>query len=182
MRKCSCTPDWRRHRYPGWQFLSLCSHSVSSSNFPPFLTHPKPTFELRNVRIYVLFMSSNFSLFCVSSSSSSFRIDMIFTPGPPSTPKHKKSQKGSAFTYPSQQSPRWGLWFWTDELLSTRPVQCIYPQSQPGSFMWVLLPFLKWNKQSWEADSSCDHLKILCTANFLPLFQEHINNTHFYGF
>ncbi|MEJ1288816.1 hypothetical protein NN561_019851 [Cricetulus griseus] len=33
------------------------------------------------------------------------RIDMIFTPGPPSTPKHKKSQKGSAFTYPSQQSP-----------------------------------------------------------------------------
>nr|XP_033698773.1 potassium voltage-gated channel subfamily KQT member 3 [Tursiops truncatus] len=32
------------------------------------------------------------------------RIDMIFTPGPPSTPKHKKSQK--AFTYPSQQSPR----------------------------------------------------------------------------
>ncbi|XP_066235637.1 potassium voltage-gated channel subfamily KQT member 3 [Saccopteryx leptura] len=34
------------------------------------------------------------------------RIDMIFTPGPPSTPKHKKSQKGAAFTYPSQQSPR----------------------------------------------------------------------------
>ncbi|ELW57131.1 Potassium voltage-gated channel subfamily KQT member 3 [Tupaia chinensis] len=34
------------------------------------------------------------------------RIDMIFTPGPPSTPKHKKSQKGTAFTYPSQQSPR----------------------------------------------------------------------------
>ncbi|KAM5281290.1 potassium voltage-gated channel subfamily KQT member 3 [Ctenodactylus gundi] len=34
------------------------------------------------------------------------RIDMIFTPGPPPTPKHKKSQKGAAFTYPSQQSPR----------------------------------------------------------------------------
>ncbi|XP_060057204.1 potassium voltage-gated channel subfamily KQT member 3 [Erinaceus europaeus] len=34
------------------------------------------------------------------------RIDMIFTPGPPSTPKHKKSQKGTAFSYPSQQSPR----------------------------------------------------------------------------
>ncbi|KAI4581833.1 hypothetical protein MJG53_009358 [Ovis ammon polii x Ovis aries] len=34
------------------------------------------------------------------------RIDMIFTPGPPSTPKHKKSQRGAAFTYPSQQSPR----------------------------------------------------------------------------
>uniref|UniRef100_A0A8C9UX03 Potassium voltage-gated channel subfamily Q member 3 n=1 Tax=Spermophilus dauricus TaxID=99837 RepID=A0A8C9UX03_SPEDA len=34
------------------------------------------------------------------------RIDMIFTPGPPSTPKHKKSQKGTTFTYPSQQSPR----------------------------------------------------------------------------
>ncbi|VCX42407.1 unnamed protein product, partial [Gulo gulo] len=31
---------------------------------------------------------------------------MIFTPGPPSTPKHKKSQRGAAFTYPSQQSPR----------------------------------------------------------------------------
>lgn len=36
-----------------------------------------------------------------------FRVDMIFTPGPPSTPKHKKSQKGGAFSYPSQQSPRW---------------------------------------------------------------------------
>ncbi|XP_016071476.1 PREDICTED: potassium voltage-gated channel subfamily KQT member 3 [Miniopterus natalensis] len=34
------------------------------------------------------------------------RIDMIFTPGPPSTPKHKKPQKGAAFTYPPQQSPR----------------------------------------------------------------------------
>ncbi|XP_053251251.1 potassium voltage-gated channel subfamily KQT member 3 isoform X1 [Podarcis raffonei] len=34
------------------------------------------------------------------------RIDMIFAPGPPSTPKHKKSQKGGAFPYPSQQSPR----------------------------------------------------------------------------
>ncbi|MBZ3872024.1 Potassium voltage-gated channel subfamily KQT member 3 [Sciurus carolinensis] len=38
------------------------------------------------------------------------RIDMIFTPGPPSTPKHKKSQKGAAFTYPSQQSPRYNEW------------------------------------------------------------------------
>ncbi|XP_043922181.1 potassium voltage-gated channel subfamily KQT member 3 [Protopterus annectens] len=33
------------------------------------------------------------------------RIDMVLAPGPPSTPKHKKTQKG-AFTYPSQQSPR----------------------------------------------------------------------------
>ncbi|VTJ73013.1 Hypothetical predicted protein, partial [Marmota monax] len=33
-------------------------------------------------------------------------IDMIFTPGPPSTLKHKKSQKGTTLTYPSQQSPR----------------------------------------------------------------------------
>lgn len=41
---------------------------------------------------------------------------MIFTPGPPSTPKHKKSQKGTAFTYPSQQSPRWGLWVLMDTL------------------------------------------------------------------
>lgn len=70
------------------------------------------------------FVSSNLSFFLFSSS---FRIDMIFTPGPPSTPKHKKSQKGSAFTYPSQQSPRWGMWWWTDRLLSTRPVQYNYP-------------------------------------------------------
>ncbi|XP_078247781.1 potassium voltage-gated channel subfamily KQT member 3 isoform X1 [Pogona vitticeps] len=34
------------------------------------------------------------------------RIDMIFAPGPPSTPKHKKSQRGGTFSYPSQQSPR----------------------------------------------------------------------------
>ncbi|XP_053106548.1 potassium voltage-gated channel subfamily KQT member 3 isoform X2 [Hemicordylus capensis] len=34
------------------------------------------------------------------------RIDIIFAPGPPSTPKHKKPQKGSAFSYPTQQSPR----------------------------------------------------------------------------
>ncbi|XP_030045803.1 potassium voltage-gated channel subfamily KQT member 3 [Microcaecilia unicolor] len=34
------------------------------------------------------------------------RIDMVFAPGPPSTPKHRKSQRGSAFTFPSQQSPR----------------------------------------------------------------------------
>ncbi|MBN3321845.1 KCNQ3 protein, partial [Atractosteus spatula] len=33
------------------------------------------------------------------------RIDMILAPGPPSTPKHKKAQKGP-FSYPSQQSPR----------------------------------------------------------------------------
>ncbi|KAJ6650795.1 hypothetical protein lerEdw1_003962 [Lerista edwardsae] len=31
---------------------------------------------------------------------------MIFAPGPPSTPKHKKSLKGGTFSYPSQQSPR----------------------------------------------------------------------------
>ncbi|KAM4689431.1 potassium voltage-gated channel subfamily KQT member 3 [Discoglossus pictus] len=37
------------------------------------------------------------------------RIDMVFAPGPYSTPKHKKSQKGmggGGFGYPSQQSPR----------------------------------------------------------------------------
>ncbi|KAG9355876.1 hypothetical protein JZ751_000719, partial [Albula glossodonta] len=33
------------------------------------------------------------------------RIDMILAPGPPLTPKHKKTQK-TPFTYPSQQSPR----------------------------------------------------------------------------
>lgn len=72
---------------------------------------------------------------------------MIFTPGPPSTPKHKKSQKGSAFTYPSQQSPRWGMWSWTDGLLSTRPVQYNYPPIPA----WVLyvgeVAPPKWNEQ-----------------------------------
>ncbi|XP_068094137.1 potassium voltage-gated channel subfamily KQT member 3 isoform X2 [Hyperolius riggenbachi] len=39
------------------------------------------------------------------------RIDMVFAPGPLSTPKHKKSQKGTGglgggYGYPSQQSPR----------------------------------------------------------------------------
>ncbi|XP_072269328.1 potassium voltage-gated channel subfamily KQT member 3 [Pyxicephalus adspersus] len=39
------------------------------------------------------------------------RIDMVFAPGPLSTPKHKKSQKGigglsGGYGYPSQQSPR----------------------------------------------------------------------------
>ncbi|KAF7234831.1 Potassium voltage-gated channel subfamily KQT member 3 [Varanus komodoensis] len=34
------------------------------------------------------------------------RIDMVFAPGAPSTPKHKKSLKGGTFSYPSQQSPR----------------------------------------------------------------------------
>ncbi|XP_069588039.1 potassium voltage-gated channel subfamily KQT member 3 [Ranitomeya imitator] len=39
------------------------------------------------------------------------RIDMVFAPGPLSTPKHKKSQKGPSgggggYGYPSQQSPR----------------------------------------------------------------------------
>ncbi|KAM4705562.1 potassium voltage-gated channel subfamily KQT member 3 isoform 2-T2 [Rhinophrynus dorsalis] len=39
------------------------------------------------------------------------RIDMVFAPGPLSTPKHKKSQKGSGglgggYSFPSQQSPR----------------------------------------------------------------------------
>ncbi|KAJ1194194.1 hypothetical protein NDU88_003489 [Pleurodeles waltl] len=34
------------------------------------------------------------------------RIDMVFAPGAPSTPKHRKSQRGGAFTFPSNQSPR----------------------------------------------------------------------------
>nr|XP_023671557.1 potassium voltage-gated channel subfamily KQT member 3 isoform X1 [Paramormyrops kingsleyae] len=33
------------------------------------------------------------------------RLDMILAPGPPLTPKHKKTQK-TPFTYPAQQSPR----------------------------------------------------------------------------
>ncbi|XP_078541678.1 potassium voltage-gated channel subfamily KQT member 3 [Lissotriton helveticus] len=34
------------------------------------------------------------------------RIDMVFAPGPPSTPKHRKSQRGGAFTFPGNPSPR----------------------------------------------------------------------------
>uniref|UniRef100_A0A8C0XHA4 Potassium voltage-gated channel subfamily KQT member 3 n=1 Tax=Castor canadensis TaxID=51338 RepID=A0A8C0XHA4_CASCN len=59
------------------------------------------------------------------------RIDMIFTPGPPSTPKHKKSQKGTAFTYPSQQSPR-------NEPYGTRTSTTeIEDQSMMGKFVKV---------------------------------------------
>ncbi|XP_073855570.1 potassium voltage-gated channel subfamily KQT member 3 isoform X2 [Macaca fascicularis] len=59
------------------------------------------------------------------------RIDMIFTPGPPSTPKHKKSQKGSAFTFPSQQSPR-------NEPYVARPSTSeIEDQSMMGKFVKV---------------------------------------------
>ncbi|XP_052016756.1 potassium voltage-gated channel subfamily KQT member 3 [Apodemus sylvaticus] len=58
------------------------------------------------------------------------RIDMIFTPGPPSTPKHKKSQKGSAFTYPSQQSPR-------NEPFVARAATETEDQSMMGKFVKV---------------------------------------------
>uniref|UniRef100_A0A2K6GDZ1 Potassium voltage-gated channel subfamily Q member 3 n=1 Tax=Propithecus coquereli TaxID=379532 RepID=A0A2K6GDZ1_PROCO len=59
------------------------------------------------------------------------RIDMIFTPGPPSTPKHKKSQKGAAFTYPSQQSPR------NEPYVARASTSEIEDQSMMGKFVKV---------------------------------------------
>ncbi|XP_006753354.1 PREDICTED: potassium voltage-gated channel subfamily KQT member 3, partial [Myotis davidii] len=59
------------------------------------------------------------------------RIDMIFTPGPPSTPKHKKSQKGAAFTYPSQQSPR------NEPYLARASTSEMEDQSMMGKFVKV---------------------------------------------
>lgn len=59
------------------------------------------------------------------------RIDMIFTPGPPSTPKHKKSQKGAAFTYPSQQSPR------NEPFVARASTSEIEDQSMMGKFVKV---------------------------------------------
>ncbi|XP_027701327.1 potassium voltage-gated channel subfamily KQT member 3 [Vombatus ursinus] len=59
------------------------------------------------------------------------RVDMIFTPGPPSTPKHKKSQRGGAFTYPSQQSPR------NDPYVAKAPSSEIEDQSMMGKFVKV---------------------------------------------
>ncbi|MBN3271530.1 KCNQ3 protein, partial [Polyodon spathula] len=58
------------------------------------------------------------------------RIDMILSPGPPSTPKHKKAQKGS-FSYPSQQSPR------NDPYLPKGPVLEGEDQSMMGRFVKV---------------------------------------------
>ncbi|XP_024427936.2 potassium voltage-gated channel subfamily KQT member 3 isoform X1 [Desmodus rotundus] len=59
------------------------------------------------------------------------RVDMIFTPGPPSTPKHKKSQKGTAFTYPSQQSPR------NEPYMARASTSEIEDQSMMGKFVKV---------------------------------------------
>ncbi|GAB5584246.1 potassium voltage-gated channel subfamily KQT member 3 [Prionailurus iriomotensis] len=59
------------------------------------------------------------------------RIDMIFTPGPPSTPKHKKSQRGAAFTYPSQQSPR------NEPYVARTSTSEIEDQSMMGKFVKV---------------------------------------------
>ncbi|XP_041097776.1 potassium voltage-gated channel subfamily KQT member 3 [Polyodon spathula] len=58
------------------------------------------------------------------------RIDMILSPGPPSTPKHKKAQKGS-FSYPSQQSPR------NYPYLLKGPVPEAEDQSMMGRFVKV---------------------------------------------
>ncbi|OXB56341.1 hypothetical protein ASZ78_004342 [Callipepla squamata] len=59
------------------------------------------------------------------------RVDMIFTPGPPSTPKHKKSQKGGAFSYPSQQSPR------NDPYIAKASTVDTEDQSMMGKFVKV---------------------------------------------
>ncbi|CAM5088371.1 unnamed protein product [Eretmochelys imbricata] len=59
------------------------------------------------------------------------RVDMIFTPGPPSTPKHKKSQKGGAFSYPSQQSPR------NEQYLAKASTADTEDQSMMGKFVKV---------------------------------------------
>ncbi|XP_014429335.2 potassium voltage-gated channel subfamily KQT member 3 isoform X1 [Pelodiscus sinensis] len=59
------------------------------------------------------------------------RVDMIFTPGPPSTPKHKKSQKGGAFSFPSQQSPR------NDQFIAKASAADTEDQSMMGKFVKV---------------------------------------------
>uniref|UniRef100_A0A8C0H4J0 Potassium voltage-gated channel subfamily Q member 3 n=1 Tax=Chelonoidis abingdonii TaxID=106734 RepID=A0A8C0H4J0_CHEAB len=59
------------------------------------------------------------------------RVDMIFTPGPPSTPKRKKSQKGEAFSYPSQQSPR------NDQYVAKASTADTEDQSMMGKFVKV---------------------------------------------
>ncbi|XP_074841713.1 potassium voltage-gated channel subfamily KQT member 3 [Carettochelys insculpta] len=59
------------------------------------------------------------------------RVDMIFTPGPPSTPKHKKSQKGGAFSFPSQQSPR------NDQYIAKASTADTEDQSMMGKFVKV---------------------------------------------
>ncbi|NWI57240.1 KCNQ3 protein, partial [Calyptomena viridis] len=59
------------------------------------------------------------------------RVESIFTPGPPSTPKHKKSQKGGAFSYPSQQSPR------NDPYVAKASTADTEDQSMMGKFVKV---------------------------------------------
>uniref|UniRef100_A0A8C8RAD8 Potassium voltage-gated channel subfamily Q member 3 n=1 Tax=Pelusios castaneus TaxID=367368 RepID=A0A8C8RAD8_9SAUR len=59
------------------------------------------------------------------------RVDMIFTAGPPSTPKHKKFQKGGAFSYPSQQSPR------NDPYVAKASTTDTEDQSMMGKFVKV---------------------------------------------
>uniref|UniRef100_A0A8C4T2W6 Potassium voltage-gated channel subfamily Q member 3 n=1 Tax=Erpetoichthys calabaricus TaxID=27687 RepID=A0A8C4T2W6_ERPCA len=59
------------------------------------------------------------------------RIDMILAPGPPSTPKHKKPQKGP-FMYPSQQSPSRN-----EPYLSKAPLPEAEDQSMMGRFIKV---------------------------------------------
>ncbi|XP_026559263.1 potassium voltage-gated channel subfamily KQT member 3 [Pseudonaja textilis] len=59
------------------------------------------------------------------------RIDMVFAPGPPSTPRHRKSQKGSTFSYPLQQSPR------NEPFISKASADDPEDQSMMGKFVRV---------------------------------------------
>lgn len=97
----------------------------------------------------------------------SFRIDMIFTPGPPSTPKHKKSQRGAAFTYPSQQSPRWGPGALTDGLCGSgahTTFPCPNPHAQVSAgFLYrggeVAIPPNKMKRKSLQPIPACGRLR-----------------------
>ncbi|KAM3841012.1 LOW QUALITY PROTEIN: potassium voltage-gated channel subfamily KQT member 3 [Vipera latastei] len=59
------------------------------------------------------------------------RIDMVFAPGPPSTPRHRKSQKGGTFSYPLQQSPR------NEPFISKASADDSEDQSMMGKFLRV---------------------------------------------
>ena len=113
----------------------------------------------------------------------SFRIDMIFTPGPPSTPKHKKSQKGAAFTYPAQQSPRWGLWSCADRLCGTKA------HGAPPNLSWVpsrwgevAIPLNQMKRQSLKPIPASGHLSGFCTKDLQPFHPDPIGDTAFYGY
>ena len=148
--------------------LSLCS----------FLLYSKLTADDRRKRIHCfpLFSYKALCHLIPSLCVLSFRIDMIFTPGPPSTPKHKKSQRGAAFTYPSQQSPRWGPGALTDGLCgskacttSRRPSP--YAQVSAG-FLYhggeVAIPPNKVKRKSLQPIPACGCLRDFCMKALQP--------------